>query len=96
MTGGYSWREFGEDIYLGLSYKVGGFTRAGYLMGGFALGSFIDAATGEWTQSAVDVDLRWFSPLYVWRRSHILFSLPPASACGTTVSPRSSPAGRTF
>ncbi|WP_417013524.1 hypothetical protein [Alistipes sp.] len=71
VTGGYSWREFGEDIYLGLSYKVGGFTRAGYLMGGFALGSFIDAATGEWTQSAVDVDLRWFSPLYVWRRSHI-------------------------
>lgn len=71
VTGGYSWREFGEDIYLGLSYKVGGFTRAGYLMGGFALGSFIDAATGEWTQSAVDVDLRWFSPLFIMGRSRV-------------------------
>lgn len=71
LVGGYSWREFGEDMYMGLSYKVGGFTRAGYLMGGFSLGSFIDLATGRWTQSAVDIDLRWFSPLYVSRRSHI-------------------------
>ncbi len=49
---GYSWREFGEDMYMGLSYKAGiGFTRAGYLMGGFSLGSFIDLATGQpWTQ----------------------------------------------
>lgn len=68
---GYSWREFGEDMYMGLSYKAGGFTRAGYLMGGFSLGSFIDLATGQWTQSAVDVNLRWFSPLFVWKRSHI-------------------------
>jgi len=56
---------------MGLSYKAGGFTRAGYLMGGFSLGSFIDLATGQWTQSAVDVNLRWFSPLFVWKRSHI-------------------------
>lgn len=68
---GYSWREFGEDVYIGLSCKAGGFSRAGYLMGGFSLGSFIDLATGRWTQSAVDVNLRWFSPLYVWKRSHI-------------------------
>jgi hypothetical protein len=40
-------------------------------MGGFSLGSFIDLATGQWTQSAVDVNLRWFSPLFVWKRSHI-------------------------
>lgn len=59
LVGGYSWREFGEDMYMGLSYKAGGFTRAGYLMGGFSLGSFIDLATGQWTQSAVDVYLRW-------------------------------------
>lgn len=71
LVGGYSWREFGEDMYMGLSYKAGGFTRAGYLMGGFSLGSFIDLATGQWTQSAVDVNLRWFSPLFVWKRSHI-------------------------
>ena len=71
LVGGYSWREFGEDMYIGLSYKAGGFTRAGYLMGGFSLGSFIDLATGQWTQSAVDVNLRWFSPLFVWKRSHI-------------------------
>lgn len=71
LVGGYSWREFGEDMYMGLSYKAGGFTRAGYLTGGLVLGSFVDFATGRWTQSAVDVDLRWFSPLYVWRRGHI-------------------------
>ena len=47
LVGGYSWREFGEDMYMGLSYKAGGFTRAGYLMGGFSLGSFIDLATGQ-------------------------------------------------
>lgn len=71
LVSGYSWREFGEDLYLGVSYKMGGFTRLGYLMGGFSLGSFIDMATGAWSQSAVDVDLRWFSPLFLWKRSRI-------------------------
>lgn len=71
LVSGYSWREFGEDLYLGASYKAGGFTRLGYLMGGFSLGSFIDMATGAWSQSAVDVDLRWFSPLFLWKRSRI-------------------------
>ena len=71
LVSGYSWREFGEDLYLGVSYKMGGFTRLGYLMGGFSLGSFIDMATGAWSQSAVDVDLRWFSPLFLWERSRI-------------------------
>ena len=71
LVSGYSWREFGEDLYLGVNYKMGGFTRLGYLMGGFSLGSFIDMATGAWSQSAVDVDLRWFSPLFLWKRSRI-------------------------
>jgi len=68
---GYSWREFDNNVYLGTGYKTGGFTRGGYLMGGFTLGSYIGLSTGAWTRSAVDVDLRWFSNLYVMRRSRI-------------------------
>lgn len=71
IVGGYSWREFGEDLYLGVGCKAGGFTRLGYVMGGLSLGSFIDQTSGRWTQSAVDVGLRWFSPLFLWGRSHI-------------------------
>jgi hypothetical protein len=68
---GYSWREFGEDFYLGLSYKGGRFTQFGYLMGGLSMGSYIDCASGKWTQSAVDINMRWFSPLFIWGGTHI-------------------------
>jgi len=71
IVGGYQWGEFSDDIYLGLSYRTGGFARAGYLMGGFTLGSYIDSRSGMWKQSAVDVNLRWFSNLYRVRRNHI-------------------------
>lgn len=71
LTGGYSWGEFREDMYLGGSYKVGGFTPVGYMMGGFTIGSFIDLADGSWRRSAVDIDLRWFSNLFLFRRNRI-------------------------
>lgn len=43
----------------------------GYIMGGFTLGSYIDLASGMWRRSAVDIDLRWFSNLFMVRRSRI-------------------------
>ena len=71
IVGGYSWGEFDENMYLGTSYKIGNFTRLGYMMGGFTLGSYIDLSTGRWSRSAVDVDLRWFSNLFLYRRTRI-------------------------
>lgn len=71
LVGGYSWGEFNEDLYMGFSYKAGGFTRVGYLMGGYTIGSFIDPHTGTWSRSAIDVDLRWFSNLFLFRRNRI-------------------------
>lgn len=71
LVGGYSWGEFGDDMYMGFSYKIGGFTRMGYLMGGYTIGSFIDLGSGAWRRSAIDVDLRWFSNLFLFRRNRI-------------------------
>lgn len=71
IVSGYSWGEFNDGMYLGLSYKTGGFRRIGYIMGNFTLGSYIDLANGMWHHSAVDVDLRWFSNLFMVRRSRI-------------------------
>lgn len=69
--GGYSWGEFNDEIYLGLSYKTGGFRSVGYIMGGLTLGSYIDPRSGTWNHSAVDIDLRWFSRLFVSGRSRL-------------------------
>lgn len=71
VLGGYSWGEFNEAFYLGVSHTMGGFTRAGYIMGGCTLGSYIDPRSGMWRQSAVDVDLRWFSNLLLFGRQRI-------------------------
>lgn len=71
LLGGYSWTEFDNKLYLGLSLQGGGFCNAGYLMGGFTLGSYIDDQSGKWEQSAVDINLRWFSNLFQVRRLRI-------------------------
>lgn len=71
LVSGYSWGEFKDAMYLGMSYETGGFSRLGYIMGGVTLGSYIDLQSGMWRQSAVDVDLRWFSNLFLFRRSRI-------------------------
>lgn len=71
LVSGYVWGEFRDAMYLGISYMTGGFRSMGYLMGGLTLGSYIDTGSGMWRQSAVDVDLRWFSNLFMLRRSRI-------------------------
>lgn len=71
VTTGYSWGEFNDALYLGMSYETGGFRSVGYIMGGITLGSYIDLDDGMWQRSAVDVDLRWFSNLFLFKRSRI-------------------------
>ena len=71
VVGGYSWGEFNDAIYLGMSYRTGGFCSVGYIMGGVTLGSYIDRHSGMLNRSVADVDLRWFSDLFMYRRSRI-------------------------
>ena len=71
LTGGYSWGEFDDRIYVGARIMGGGFTRPGYLSGSASVGSYIDPATGVWSRSAADIDLRWFSNLFIFRRNRI-------------------------
>ncbi|MEG2060375.1 MAG: hypothetical protein RRY33_00810 [Alistipes sp.] len=68
---GYSWGQFYDEGYLGMSYSIGGFCPRGYIMGGITLGSYIDYNSGTWRRSAVDVNMRWFSNLFVFRRNRI-------------------------
>lgn len=74
---GYTWGEFSNDWYLGLSYRMGGFTRAGYFMGTFTLGSYIDPVSGTWNQSGFDAAVYGFSNLLPTGRSRLrqFFSL---------------------
>ncbi|MDE6779190.1 MAG: hypothetical protein K2J51_06975 [Alistipes sp.] len=71
IIGGYRWGEFYDAAYLGAGVRGGAFTRIGYLMGGFAVGSYAVPRDGAWRQSAIDIDLRWFSNLFRVRRNHI-------------------------
>lgn len=47
LVSGYSWGEFNDEMYLGMSYQTGGFRGMGYIMGGFTLGSYIDLKSGH-------------------------------------------------
>ncbi|MDE6624560.1 MAG: hypothetical protein K2K30_09280 [Alistipes sp.] len=71
LVTGYSWGEFNDALYLGMSFRTGAFRAPGFLMGGITLGSYIDHRSGMWSRSAVDVDLRWFSNLFILRRNRI-------------------------
>lgn len=71
LTGGYSWGEFNDNIYLGIGFRAGGFLRSGFLMAGFTLGSHIDHRSGAWNRSAVDADFLWFSNLLAYRRCRL-------------------------
>ena len=71
VVSGYRWGEFGDEIYVGLNYMTGGFRSVGYIMGGLSLGSYVDCRSGAWNRNAVDVDLRWFSNLFLLRRSRM-------------------------
>lgn len=71
LTLGYNWGEFNQDYYVAINYRRGGYTRIGYLMGDATVGTYLDHKTGEWWQSIADVNVRWFSNLFVSGRSKL-------------------------
>lgn len=71
LTLGYNWGEFHEDYYVALNYRRGGYTGIGYFMGDGTVGTFIDHRTGKLWQSIADVNIRWFSNLFVAGRSRM-------------------------
>lgn len=71
LVGGYSWGEFNDEVYMGATLKAGGFNRLGYMMGTFTLGSYIDHDNGMWCHSGVDINMQWFSNLFLFRRNRI-------------------------
>lgn len=70
LTGGYSWQEFGNYWYGGLTLSKGGFISGfGYLRGDATIGSYIDG--DRLWRSAMDLQCRWFSNLLNARRTHL-------------------------
>lgn len=71
VVGGCLWGEFDDELYLGLSHTMGGFTRIGYLMGKLMLGGYAAMDGGDLRRGAMDMQLRWFSNLFRTGRSHL-------------------------
>lgn len=72
LIGGYSWQEFGNYWYGGLSVSKGGFINGfGYIRGDATIGSYIDPRDGKLWRSAVEVRGRWFSNLFTSRSCHL-------------------------
>ncbi len=75
LVGGYSWQEFGDYWYAGILSAKGGFTRLGYIRGEASIGSYINAKTGRFWQSALNFRGGWFSNLLDAGRSKMRFFL---------------------
>ena len=71
LTLGYNWGEFSEDYYVALNYRRGGYTGIGYFMGDATVGTYINHETGKLWQSIADVNVRWFSDLFMAGRSRM-------------------------
>lgn len=71
LLGGYRWGEFGDDLYFGCSFALGGFTRIGYLMGCAAAGGFLSTSPQDLYRGTTELTVRWFSNLYVRGRSRL-------------------------
>lgn len=56
--------EFDSQWYLGASYRIGGFNRLGYLMGGIAVGNYISADDGCWNRGALHLEALYFTNLW--------------------------------
>ena len=70
-VGGWLWSEFADELYLGLSHRMGDFTRIGYLMGRVAWGAYFEPRQGDWRRSTLDLETMWFSNLLRTGRSHV-------------------------
>ncbi|MCD8073123.1 MAG: hypothetical protein LUE10_08175 [Alistipes sp.] len=71
IVGGYQWGEFRDAYYIGLGFHTGGLHNIGYIHGGFDIGTFITEKEGKLWQSALDVEVKWFSNLFKMGRSNM-------------------------
>ena len=71
LLGGRLWGEFADELYVGLSHRMGGFTRIGYLMGHAAWGAYRSSQSGAWRRRTLDIEAMWFSNLLRKGRSHV-------------------------
>ncbi len=71
LTFGHNWGEFHNDFYAGIHLRRGMYTGIGYLMGDFTAGTYIERGTGDWWQSAVAFNARWFSNLFMINRTRL-------------------------
>lgn len=63
VNGGYSWQEFGEGWYAGVSARAGGFTPIGYFMGGIRAGSYFGFGGRDFYRTALNLDMTYFTNL---------------------------------
>ncbi len=72
LTGGYTWGEYNNDLYLGTTQMLGGFIeRFGFLKGSFEFGSFIDSRSGHWHRITLKAQVGWFSNLWHHHRTYL-------------------------
>lgn len=69
LVGGYNWGEFRNDYYAGVNFHQGDYHSFGYLRFDAETGTFISRENGAWWRSAIDMNVRWFSNLFHFRRS---------------------------
>lgn len=64
LTGGYSWQEFDDYWYAGITTQKGGFTSFGYILGRMTAGSYINSRNGSLWQTSLNINTLWFSNLW--------------------------------
>ena len=63
LTGGYSWREFGNRWYLGGDFSTGYFTKIGYFGWRMGLGSYINNRESSFYMTTMTSSINYFSNL---------------------------------
>ncbi len=64
--------QFGDHYYVGASYRLGGFNRIGFLMGGIGIGNYISREDGRWGRGALNLESRYFTNLIkTGKRTHV-------------------------
>lgn len=63
VNGGYSWQEYGEGWYAGVSARAGGFTPIGYFMGDVRAGGYFGFNGRDFYRSVLSLNLTYFTNL---------------------------------
>ncbi len=71
ITGGYLSGEFDSGAYAGASFRLGKFTRAGYIMGSASLGGFYDPVANRVFQAALNLRFDYFTHMLRAGRTNV-------------------------